>query len=228
MARSKKGDRKQTKGEAESKAVDPCSKRLPPHDLMKALAHQMRIRILAILIERVASPNEMSKELGEKLSGVSYHVQVLKDYGLIVEDHRAPRRGAVEHFYRAAAPTLIPPRAWDGLPAGLRRGTSARILRKFLDDAWTSMEEKIFDKPPGELSWMPLLLDETGIEELGELVRDFLDSVLVVQAKSGQRLPTKKSERGAEAKSATVFLASFMSARSPADDQKASAATMRR
>lgn len=228
MARKKAGDDAQTKGEAKSKAIDPCPGPLSPHDLMKALGHQMRIRILAILTERVASPNEMSRKLGEKLSGVSYHVQVLKDSGLIVEDHRTPRRGAVEHFYRAAAPTVIPPRTWDALPAGLRRSISGCILNKFFEDARASMEEKLFDKPPGELSLMPLLLDETGIEEISELVLNFLDSVLAVQARSGLRLPQRKSERAAVAKSATVFLASFMSARSPAKDQKASEATLRR
>ncbi len=47
--------------------------------LIKALAHPLRVEILAILNERVASPNELAKGLGEGLSQVSYHVKVLHE-----------------------------------------------------------------------------------------------------------------------------------------------------
>lgn len=194
---------------------------------MKALAHPVRIRVLAILAERIASPKEISKELGEGLSQISYHVTVLRECGLIVEDHKVPRRGAVAHFYRAAAPTVIPPDAWDNLPSTLRQGISASILRELFDDASASMKAGVFDAPPGELSWTPLVLDALGVEEVGQLARDFLESVLAVQVKASTRLPKGKSKRAAVAKSATVFLASFLSARSPKNDKKASATKRR-
>ncbi len=189
---------------------------------MKALGHPLRVRILAIFADRVASPKAISDELHEGISQVSYHTTVLRDHGLIVKDHEVPRRGAVEHFYRAATPTVIPPNAWDDFPDVVRNSVSARILREFLDDARASMEAGLFDDPPGELSWTPLILDRAGIEEIGELTRDFLDSVLEVQDKASQRLPKTKAEKEAQAKSATIFLSSFLSARSPADDRKAS------
>src|ERR1044072_255427 len=68
--------------------------------LVKSLAHPLRAQILAILNERVASPNELSKELGEGLSQVSYHVKVLRDYECIELVKTEPRRGAVDHYYR--------------------------------------------------------------------------------------------------------------------------------
>ena len=43
----------------------------------KALSHPLRAHVLTILNERVASPNQMSEELGEPLGNVSYHVKAL-------------------------------------------------------------------------------------------------------------------------------------------------------
>ena len=71
--------------------------------LVKALAHPLRVEILTILNERMASPNELSKELDEGLSQVSYHVKVLKDFECIEMVKTEPRRGAVEHYYRATS-----------------------------------------------------------------------------------------------------------------------------
>jgi predicted transcriptional regulator len=70
--------------------------------LTKALAHAMRGHILAVLNERVVSPNEIAKELGMDVAYVSYHFRVLRDdYGLIEQVSAADRRGSQEHFYRA-------------------------------------------------------------------------------------------------------------------------------
>lgn len=71
---------------------------------MQALSNEDRVRVFAVLCERVASPKQIAEQLGEGLSQVSYHVSVLRECGLIELDHTVPRRGAVEHFYRAAGP----------------------------------------------------------------------------------------------------------------------------
>lgn len=87
---------------------------LVDHQLMRALARAERIEILAILTERIASPKELAAETGEDLSTISYHVRNLRDCGLIELDHKIPRRGAMEHFYRAVDRTLLPPNALNG------------------------------------------------------------------------------------------------------------------
>jgi DNA-binding transcriptional ArsR family regulator len=223
LADSPQGDKSKSRKRKQTAAGSPAKKRgLPSYKLMKALGHPLRVRILAIFADRVASPKEISDELDEGISQVSYHTTVLRDHELIVKDHEVPRRGAVEHFYRAATPTVIPPNAWDDFPDVVRNSVSARILKEFLDDARASMEAGVFEDSPGELSWTPLLLDQIGIEELERLVHEFLDGALEVQTKATQRLPKEKAKRAAEARSATVFLASFLSARSPEDDKKAS------
>jgi DNA-binding transcriptional ArsR family regulator len=118
MERKKAGDkraRNPTKPKPKAKAKKAAkgrpkrpSKELLDYRQMFALSKKERVEIFAIFCERVASPKQISDELGEGLSQVSYHVKVLRECHLIVEDHKVPRRGAVEHFYRAVRPTLIP------------------------------------------------------------------------------------------------------------------------
>lgn len=69
--------------------------------LMKALGHPLRVRALEVLNERVASPSELARELGEPLGNVAYHVKILEENEAIELVRTAPVRGALEHFYRA-------------------------------------------------------------------------------------------------------------------------------
>jgi DNA-binding transcriptional ArsR family regulator len=227
----KSGDPTERKPSAKAKKSAKKRPKRPSRGLvnyrqMFALSKKERVRILAILCERIASPKELAEELNEGLSQVSYHVSVLRKCCLIVLDHKIPRRGAVEHFYRAVAPTLIPPDAWDNLPPAMRKTASMSILQEFFEDASASIEAGVFDSPPGELSWTPLILDALGVEEFGQLARDFLQSVLELQANASKRLPRGNSKPAA-AVTATVFLASFLSARSMKEGKNASAAKRR-
>lgn len=70
--------------------------------IITALGHPLRARILSVLDTGEASPKELATQLGEKLGNVSYHVRILARLGLIELVRETPRRGAVEHHYRAA------------------------------------------------------------------------------------------------------------------------------
>ena len=66
---------------------------------VKALSHPLRVRILALLQERTASPRELAEWLDATLGTVSYHVRTLHESGVLELESTRPRRGAVEHFY---------------------------------------------------------------------------------------------------------------------------------
>ena len=68
---------------------------------VKALSHPLRVRILAILQERTASPVELAQVLEGTLGTVSYHVRTLHQLGLIELVDETRVRGAVEHHYKA-------------------------------------------------------------------------------------------------------------------------------
>jgi DNA-binding transcriptional ArsR family regulator len=77
--------------------ADPVDTRV-----VKALGHPTRVRILNVLRDReLASPVELSAELGVPLGTVGYHVRRLEGLGFIELARRTQRRGAVEHHYRA-------------------------------------------------------------------------------------------------------------------------------
>ena len=65
------------------------------------------------IIERVASqpgerfsPVDLAEALGEPLPNLAYHVRRLADLGLLAKAGTAPRRGAIQHFYRASKKLL--------------------------------------------------------------------------------------------------------------------------
>ena len=70
--------------------------------LAKALSNDVRARALGLIAEGTKSPKVIADELGLDLRGVAYHVRVLKKLGCIELVETQPRRGAVEHVYRAA------------------------------------------------------------------------------------------------------------------------------
>ncbi len=183
---------KNTKGSKRGKGRAK-NKRGVNQDLVKSLAHELRAEILAILNERMASPNELAKELGEGLSQVSYHVKVLKDYKVITLVKTEPRRGAVEHYYRATSRAFLTDRDWHELPDSVRVGMSADLFQAVVDDVVASMEGETFDdREDRHLSWTPLMLDEAAWTSLQKLLRDTLKQAMKLNAEAAKRLAKSK------------------------------------
>jgi DNA-binding transcriptional ArsR family regulator len=226
----KQGSSKSPKRKSNPQAKKPRKKQKPKPSLdfvnykhMHALSKRVRVEILAILCERVASPKEIAEALDEGLSQISYHIQILRRCHLIELDRKAQRRGAIEHFYRAVAATLVPPGSWNDLPPLVREKVIAMdILKEFSIDTTASVEAGIFDRSPSELCHTPLILDKDGREELERLSESFLESVVEIQANADKRLATDDVE-ATDAISATVFLATFPSTRRLKGGKKASA-----
>ncbi|MEX0972186.1 MAG: winged helix-turn-helix domain-containing protein [Solirubrobacterales bacterium] len=185
---------KTTKGRKKGKGRTK-SKRGVNQDLVKSLAHELRAEILAILNERMASPNELAKELDEGLSQVSYHVKVLKDYKVITLVKTEPRRGAVEHYYRATSRAYLTDRDWHELPESVRVGMSADLFQAVVDDAVAAMEGATFDdREDRHLSWSPLMLDEQAWTAVQKLLDDTLKQVLKINSEATKRLAKSKQE----------------------------------
>jgi DNA-binding transcriptional ArsR family regulator len=157
--------------------------------LVKALAHELRVEILGILNERMASPNELAKELNEGLSQVSYHVKVLKDYDCIELVKTEPRRGAVEHYYRASARPYLSDNDWRKLPNSVREGMSADLMQMVLDDVTAALDAGTVDAHKDRhMSRTLLHVDKQGWKDLGKLLGDTLSQVIEIQNESGKRL----------------------------------------
>jgi DNA-binding transcriptional ArsR family regulator len=176
--------------------------------LVKALAHPLRVQILMILNERMASPNELSKELEEGLSQVSYHVKVLKDFECIEMVKTEPRRGAVEHYYRATTRAFFTDVDYKHLPESIKPGATAAVMSMLMEDVSTSLEGGTFtSRDDMHLSWTPGVVDEQGWDELVDLVNETLERVIKVHEGSAKRL-AKSGEDGIPA---TAVLMNFES-----------------
>jgi DNA-binding transcriptional ArsR family regulator len=174
--------------------------------LVKALAHPLRVEILTILNERMASPNELSKELEEGLSQVSYHVKVLKDFECIEMVKTEPRRGAVEHYYRATSRAFLTDSDWQSLPESVKPGVSASSIQMIIDDVVGALTGGTFDaRDDRHLSWTPGVVDQQGWEDTVDLANETLDRVLAIHAESAKRL----AKSGEEGIPATAVLMNF-------------------
>jgi DNA-binding transcriptional ArsR family regulator len=156
--------------------------------LAKALAHPLRVQLLAALNEGVASPNELAKRLDEPLTNVSYHVRMLHDLGTIELVETEPRRGALEHYYRAVVRPFFGDRDWKKLPKNARGSISDAVLQLVWDDAAEAIKSGLFDeRDDRHLTRSVLAVDEHGWEELHDLLMETLDSAMQIQADSASR-----------------------------------------
>src|SRR3954470_5744282 len=83
---------------------------------VKAISHPLRVRILAMLQERTASPSELSEWLGATPGTTAHHLRALHKLGLIELADETRVRGAIEHHYRAGARPAITDDAWGEAP----------------------------------------------------------------------------------------------------------------
>jgi DNA-binding transcriptional ArsR family regulator len=176
--------------------------------LVKALAHPLRIQILEILTERVASPNDVAHELNVGLTHVAYHTRALDRCGCLELVETAQRRGATEHFYKASPNAFIGNQAWRKVPKTLRGSVTAASLQTFLDKAVSAWEAgTIDDRDDTTLCWMPVFLDEEGWKEVNDILAEATDKVLKAQEESKSR--AGKAGKDARTISAVVALANF-------------------
>lgn len=162
--------------------------------VVKAIAHPLRHRILAILNERVASPKEIAAEIDEKLPNVSYHVKILEELGAIELVRTAPRRGAVEHYYRALMRPFFDDEAWAELPVSTRRSVIESNLRHIFRDIRAAAEGDGFHGTQTHVSRTPVVLDEKGYQQMTDLLAKTLDRVLDIQQKTAGRMVRTKEE----------------------------------
>jgi DNA-binding transcriptional ArsR family regulator len=157
--------------------------------LAKALAHPLRVRILTELNRGISSPNQLSQELDEPLGNVSYHVKTLLEYDCVELVKTEPRRGAVEHFYRATERAFFSDSDWAKIPASARKGIDGVVLEAIGRDATAAMLEGTIDsRTDTHISRTPLVLDDAGWKDLSKLLGEALEQAMKIGEESAGRL----------------------------------------
>jgi DNA-binding transcriptional ArsR family regulator len=160
----------------------------PDAQIARVLGHPLRPRILQILTVRgEASPNEIATELGVPLGTLSYHTRLLRDAGWIELVREVPRRGAVEHFYRARKRAYFDDAQWKNLPLAMRRQLASMTVGEVLQAASAAATEGAFDESGAHALRVPLELDDEGWGELAQLVESVLTDAEQIQQRSNER-----------------------------------------
>jgi predicted transcriptional regulator len=158
------------------------------HRLIKALGHPLRWQLLSLLNEREWSPNELSEELVEGLTQVSYHVKVLRDFELIEMTRTEPRRGAVEHYYRAIERAYLPTEISKNLPQSGRDIIANKVLEDIDQDLGSAIKSrKFYERADHHVTWTPDLLDEKGCAKANDLADEFVKRFIEIGVESRSR-----------------------------------------
>lgn len=145
--------------------------------LIRAIAHPLRHQLLFMLNERVASPKELASELDEPIGRVSHHIRTLATLGAIELVDTKPRRGAVEHFYRATIRPWFTDEAWALVPGSTRRAIFAQYLQRITSDVRDAIAHGGFDHPRAHVSYTLLDVDEAGMSEVADILTDALERI---------------------------------------------------
>ena len=155
---------------------------------VKALSHPLRVRILAILEERTASPVQISEQLGASLGVVSYHVRTLERLGLIKLVRTNPVRGAVEHHYRAQPRPTISDESWAGAPPVAKQAFVSSFLQQVAAYTEAAAAAGGFDRSDAHFTRTIAKLDAKGWAQLAKACEQLLNKIDSIEAESAKRI----------------------------------------
>jgi len=156
---------------------------------VKALAHPLRIRVLAMLEEQPASPVQLAQRLPDaSLGAIAYHVRTLLNLGLLELVGTRQRRGATEHVYRAIAHPRFTDESWDALGPVAKQRLLTAMLQQIGEYTANSAAAGGFDRPDAHITRTPLKLDEKGWTELAEASKEWLREVARIEAAARKRI----------------------------------------
>jgi DNA-binding transcriptional ArsR family regulator len=194
---------------------------------VKAMSHPLRVRILALLDERIASPVELAGWLDATLGTVAYHVRTLERMGLVELVRETRVRGAVEHHYRSRERPRVSDEAWAAAPPIAKQAAVASSLQTIDAYARAASAAGGFDDGNAHLTRTALRLDARGWNDLSRACLRLLAQADRIEEASKERM--QRNPHTAETKEAALVMMLFETARlSGAQDDDPSAATRRR
>jgi DNA-binding transcriptional ArsR family regulator len=155
---------------------------------VKAMSHPLRVRILAMLDERTASPVELAGWLGASLGTVAYHVRTLERIGLVELVHETRVRGAVEHHYKSCARPTVTDEAWAAAPAIAKQAAVSSSLQTIDAYARAASAAGGFDSGNAHLTRTTLTLDARGWSELSRACVRLLSQIDRIEESAKERM----------------------------------------
>jgi DNA-binding transcriptional ArsR family regulator len=173
--------------------------------IIKALTHPLRVSILGALEERTASPSELAEELDAPLGNVSYHVRQLHGLGLIKLVKKTPRRGAIEHHYKAVGRAAISDEAWSETPQIVKESLVAATLGEIRSGVNAAAAHGGFSGPDAHLGTSRLAVDDKGWKAIATELARSRDRIEKIAEESAKRLAKSGTPGGRAATVVTML-----------------------
>lgn len=177
-------------------------------ELVKALSHPTRVRILGVLSHRDISPSDFALESGDLVTNVSYHFRVLVKLGFAEVIETRPVRGSMEHIYCGTRRAQFGDDDWRELPKPLQRVITGTVIHDLVGRMTEAVEAGTFDsRADRHFTWTPVVVDEEGWTELMSILDSAFTEISAVEQRAAERLAGRRKGRIP----ATVALAGFES-----------------
>jgi DNA-binding transcriptional ArsR family regulator len=178
---------------------------------VKAMSHPLRVRILALLDERAASPVELAGWLGATLGTTAYHVRTLERIGLIELVRETRVRGAVEHHYRSKERPTVSDQAWEAASPMAKQAAVSASLETIGAYARAAGAAGGFDHGNSHLTRTMLHLDTRGMNELSRACTRVLAQVDRIEDAARERID--RNPHAGETKDVALVMMLFEIAR---------------
>jgi len=172
---------------------------------VKALGHPLRVRILALLQERTASPRELAEWLDTTLGTISYHVRTLHDLGLLELVSTSQVRGAIAHHYKAKLRPPVDADAWASAAPIVKQASVGAALQTVEDYARASAAAGGFDRREAHLTRTSMRLDARGWQAAARACEKLLADLARVEHAASKRL-AKHPDAEAASHAAVVMM----------------------
>jgi DNA-binding transcriptional ArsR family regulator len=157
--------------------------------LTKAIAHPLRLQILAVANEREISPSEYSEETGAPLSNVSYHFRKLYELDFIELTKEVPKGGSHEHRYIGSRRGLVTDVDWAKLGKTTQAGVRIAGFQDLITRCTQAVQAETFDsREDAVFYWIGGGMDETGWEQFTAALHELIKVVSQIEVDSVQRV----------------------------------------
>ena len=182
---------------------------------VKAMSHPLRVRILALLDERAASPVQLAGWLGATLGTTAYHVRTLERIGLIELVRETRVRGAVEHHYRSKERPTVSDEAWAAASPIAKQAAVSASLETIGAYARAASAAGGFDHGNSHLTRTVLHLDARGLNDLSRACLRILAQVDRIEEAAKERI--ELNPHAGETKDIALVMMLFEAARLSAE-----------
>jgi len=167
-----------------------------------------RLLISAELEDAARSAAELAEITDLPLTRVRRHLREMREEGLIETAAKRSKRGTVEHSYFLISGLTADAEEWAEISLEEKPKFFGRLLTIILTEATRALvthpTKRGLERVDSEIMRMPMVTDEAGWKELGDMHRDFRDRVMEARGRIMKRLE-EEGEEGFKAASMVMF-----------------------